>query len=250
MKSEAVKPWSVRNGILQSAIKKVSFYNYLSPELCQRAILQKTGEQPERAVLLYETDRRETEIKAMLLYLPLIVILAVGSYFVSLGIISSNIKFLKACLLVTISLLFVYRVTFFEDYLYSRKCLLYAKEKLLDLIQAKPAGTQTVKGVISVILLEALINKECRRPGLFNGDIKKNVEYYAFISSCNVKNLSDKVSTYIKRENITLESENARTTHLRYLTTLSDHFKAIGDQELHLKAEELKVYISHLAISK
>lgn len=76
------------------------------------------------------------------------------------------------------------------------------------------------------------------------------MEYYAYISNCNKKNLSDKVSTYIKRENIVLEYENAKTTHLKYLSILSDHFKDIGDQELHIKAKDLKVYISHLSLSK
>ncbi len=145
MKRGALIQWFERSGMLQTAIKKIGLYNYSSPEICQSAILQKIGEQPERAVLLYETDRRETQIKVILVYLPLIIILAISSYFISLGIISSNINVLKACLLLTISLLVVYCITFFEEYLDTRKCLLLAKEKLLYLAQAKPLGMQTTK---------------------------------------------------------------------------------------------------------
>ncbi len=128
MKREDSLPWFEKNGRIQTTIKTIGLYNYSTPEICKSVILQKTGEQPERAVLLYETDRREAKIKVVLVYLPLLIILALGSYLISLCIISSNVLLLKVSLLLTFSLLIAYRVTFFVEYLESRKSLFMQKK--------------------------------------------------------------------------------------------------------------------------
>ncbi len=103
------------------------------------------------------------------------------------------------------------------------------------------AGVQ--KGTIATILLNELIKKECGRPCLFSGDIEKAADFHVFIAHCKKKNLLDKAKTYRRREAIRISSENSRSTHVKYLSVIADHFREIGDTELYKQAEDLRMFI-------
>jgi len=104
------------------------------------------------------------------------------------------------------------------------------------------------KSNIILFLLHELVKKECGRPNIHRGTLMETVRFFSESSGCQLKNIITKARLYRTRNTIKLSSENARATHFRYLTTLQDHYKAVGDMELYKQNENLLAFITNLPI--
>jgi len=104
------------------------------------------------------------------------------------------------------------------------------------------------KSNIILFLLHELVKKECGRPNIHSGALMETVRFFSESSGCQLKNIITKARLYRTRNTIKLSSENARATHSRYLTTLQDHYKAVGDMELYKQSENLLAFITNLPI--
>ncbi len=106
------------------------------------------------------------------------------------------------------------------------------------------------KGSIPTVLLHELIKKEAQRPNVFSGDMHQTLLYYSIILNCQRKNILNKARHYQSRKSIVLHSENARTTHIKYLETLFQYYRATGEDVLLASAESLKQHIEMLPLTK
>jgi len=111
-------------------------------------------------------------------------------------------------------------------------------------------AAKPVKGSILLFLLEELIKQECKRPNIYSGEIHETVLLYSVISGCQPKNIISKIKYYKSRSSIALGSENARTTHLKYLEQLLHYFNAIGDDTLCKGVQNLHSFIGNLPLRK
>jgi len=276
-----VSEWIEGNGAMQTWIRTLT--NWASPTEEQTKLqLLKVIERRPGAYgphsLQYAIDRRKREIQWDFLYLPLLAFSIPGMLLMVGALISQNHRLFYLTLAAIISLVFVFRNLCSLQYLEFHRITCSAadaiwKERFGNSVPGKPtllppSETRTQvgqldlrpieeadleddedplshpgKGAIPLFLLNEQLKKEVGRPNIYNGNIQETVLLHVDLSGCRAKNILNKAKYYRSRKSIPLGTENARTTHRKYLEKLLRHYKAIGDAELSKGAEDLLLYV-------
>jgi len=276
-----VREWIEGNGVMQTKIRTLTNWACPTEEQTKLQLLKIIERRPGANgphTLQYAIDGRKREIQWGFLYLPLLAFSIPGLLLMVGALISQNHRLFYLTIAVIISLVFVFRSFCSIQYLEFYRVTCSAadailKDQLVNLLPAKtpmlpPSEIRTQigqldlrptedadseddeyalshpgKGTIPLFLLNELIKKEAGRPNIYNGNLQETVLLHVDLSGCRAKNIVNKAKYYRSRKFIPLGTENARTTHRKYLDKLLRHYQAIGDAELTKVAEDLLIYI-------
>ena len=276
-----VRDWIEGNGVMQTKIRTLTNWACPTEEQTKLQLLKVIERRPGAYgphTLQYAIDRRKREIQWGFLYLPILAFSIPGLLLLIGALISQNHRLFYLTMAVIISLVFVFRSFCSTQYLEFYRITCSAadaiwKERLGNSVHAKPpllppseiktqvgqldlppvgdadseddedALSHPGKGAIPLLLLNELIKKEAGRPNIYNGNIQETVLLHVDLSGCRAKNILSKAKYYRSRKFVPLGTENARTTHRKYLEKLLRHYQAIGDTELSKWAEDLLVYV-------
>lgn len=289
--------WIEGDGTFRTLFRKLALWDFASADRCKVQLLIAI-EKGKMAVgtfgVQFAVERRKKEVQLFTHYLPLFVVFIPFLAYISLATIFHVFPHYYLGMILSFSLIIVYKHTWFSQYLETCRYIYTAADDLLKELSVKeapalpavlpPAGSITIleptivqphvqesffsasfedveqsntarsaetgprKSNIILFLLHELVKKECGRPNIHSGTLMETVRFFSESSGCQLKNIITKARLYRTRNTIKLSSENARATHFRYLTTLQDHYKAVGDKELYKQSENLLAFITNLPI--
>lgn len=280
---ERARKWIEGNGFVRTVFRMLAHWPY-SDEQVAKQRLRKTIEWTNGLsgphVLQYAIYRRKKEVQWVSVYLPLFISFIVGLTLIAAALVTQNPRDLYLSLGLIVCMIIYFRVTIFSHYLYVCRLIYeaadvlskesvptiapvtsnigeqagYKPELLPCLVDSSPAdlliSSRPAKGTIILFLLDELIKKECNRPNIHRDDIHITIKCFAHASGCQPRNILKQVQSYASRNSIKLGTPNVRTTHLKYLDTLIEHYKEIGDNELYKQAEKLQFFIDNSANRK
>ena len=273
--------WIEGKGTIQAVIRTLTLWACPNEEHTKLQLLKAIDKQNcthGHYTLQFAIDRRKKKIQWVFVYLPLFAFSTLGMLLMAGGLFSQNLRILQFSLAVTLCLIFIFRSLWFSHYLECYRMICHAadaiwKDRLehavaekvntaplspvnaqvekMDIRQIEKDRTDEVegalpgpgKGSILLFLLKELIKKESGQPNIFSGDLHETILLYADLSGCRPKNILSKTKYYKSRKSLILGTENARTTHRKYLEKLLRHYKAIGDNVLYKGAEDLLAYV-------
>ncbi|HVU57733.1 MAG TPA: hypothetical protein VHD83_21875 [Puia sp.] len=289
--------WIEGDGTFRMLFRKLALWDFASADRCKVQLLiaiEKEKMMMSANGVQFAVERRKKEVQLLTHYLPLFVVFMTSLAYISLATIFHVFPHYYLGLVLSLSLIIVYKHTWFSQYVETCRYIYTAADSLLKELSVKefPAlptvlpsvGSVTIlepamvqpdlqkpflsanfeeveqvdpmqdaetgpqKSNIILFLLDELIKKECNRPNIHSGTLKETIIFFSASSGCQAKNIITKAHTYRTRNAIKLSSENARTTHLRYINILLEHYKSVGDIEMYQQAENLLTFITHIGI--
>jgi hypothetical protein len=275
--------WIEGTGNIQALIRTLMLWACPTEEHTKgqlvKVIAKKTGTYGPYT-LQFAIDRRKRKIQWFFVYLPLLAFSVPGMLLMTGALISQNLRLFYLALAAILSFVFIFRILFSIQYQEFYRMICYAADALWE-ERLDNAGAEKVivgpysevkphlgflphhqvektepeevegdlpnpgKGAIPLFLLNELIKQEAKRPNIFSGEIHETILLHADISGCRLKNILNKTKYYKSRRFITLDTENSRTTHRKYLDKLLHHYNAIGDDVLSKGAEDLLIYLEN-----
>lgn len=286
--------WIEGDGTFRTLFRKLALWDFASADRCKVQLLIAI-EKEKMAVGTYgvqfAVERRKKEVQLLTHYLPLFIMFVPTLAYISLATILHVFPHYYLGLALSISLIIVYKHTWFSQYVETCRYIYTAADTLLKESAAKedprmpallPAVNSSLiseasietrdmrkpflsvesqdeehiitvsnsdiaprKANVILFLLHELIKSECGRPNIHSGTLKETVNFFSESSGCQSKNIITKAHQYRKRNTIQLSKENTRSTHLRYITTLLNHYKSVGDMELYKQGENLLAFITN-----
>lgn len=147
-----------------------------------------------------------------------------------------------------------YLLTFYRDSLRYQSHLIEARQNLLSVFnqEAAPVAPQDMrthtipipKGCIPMFLLNELLKKEAGHSNIFNASVDEVMPFCKKMIGFDEKNFKKVLSQYRRRDDIVLDTENARTTHIGYLDILIQHYHVIGEKVLEQQAIALQTFLN------
>jgi len=278
-----VREWMEENGAVHAAFQRLESWARPTEEntkLRLLKIIEKSKGAQGPFTLQFAIDRQKRKIQWVSVHIPLFAFSTIGIQLIVGALIFQNRHLLYFMLVVTLCLVIIFRslclnlyqescrmICHAADSLWKERWHLAASEKVmigalteikapveapnLSLVEESELQDdegdipRPGKGTIPMYLLGELIKYECGRPSIFSGDLHETVLLFSDLSGRRPKNILGKAKYYRSRKSIRLDSENARTTHRKYLEKWMHHYQAIGDDISTQKAEELLVLIGN-----
>jgi hypothetical protein len=166
---------------------------------------------------------------------------------------SPNLQSVVVLCMIVISAI-AYLLTFYRDSLRYQSHLIEARENLLIRFNKEVAQlprqeirTQTMpipKGCIPMFLLNELVKKEAGYSSIFNASVDEVMPFCKKMIGFDEKNFKKVLPQYRRRDDIVLDTENARTTHIGYLDILIQHYQVIGENALEQQAIALQTFLN------
>jgi hypothetical protein len=290
-----VNTWIEGNGTVRTVFRELALYEYGTRDLSKLQLIsavEKENQPLGTLTLQYAIDRRKKEIQWISLYLPLLTFIVLLLLVFSAIMTTLNQTNLYGGIGLTIALAFIYRTTFYAQYLDASQHIYFAgtdlekevttpticappdlgsipipapqaEQQVLEVTEMEstvqeqptlaaeeqpslttysveipraasenhllatfdPTDSQSdevgtpCKGAIPTFLLDELIKKECNRPNIYRGDLRKTIRLFSYLSGCNEKNILSKVKSYRSRKSIEFLTPNAKSTHRKYMAT-------------------------------
>ncbi|HVU96894.1 MAG TPA: hypothetical protein VHE34_16810 [Puia sp.] len=278
-----VSVWIEGNGTMQAVIRTLMFWAQPKQEHTKLQLLkavEKGNDELGPYTLQYAIDRRKKMAQWIFLHIPLVAFSALAMLLMAGALSSQNQKIILFNLANILCYVFLFRLLFFSLYLESYRIICHAADAIWkersEILEAQKVNmtpqpdakaqfdqldAQRVesfdpdevkgdlphpgKGVIPLFLLNELIKQEIGRPNIYSGNIHETILLHSDMSGCRPKNILSKVNYYKSRKSIILGTENARTTHRKYMEKLQHHYEAIGDADMAKAAAHLLCYLGN-----
>jgi hypothetical protein len=138
--SKNLSAWIEENGTVRTVFRKLALWNYYSPESCRPQLvnaIEKKNLPPTPYLVQYATDLRKMEIRWISIYLPILGFMVPLSFFAYVAANTHNIQHLYLAVCSMVSLGFIYRVTWYSQYLEACRNIYIAGDYILQEVAEK-----------------------------------------------------------------------------------------------------------------